>query len=176
MKKYLGVGLLLFAGFIYMGSLRAQGVINQDSLKMAHGRLMSKSSSYFSAYKSEIDSRIKKTERMAGAGAKDTSGAKSLIKLYQADSSFYQTVIYKGDSLLQKLQAHDKEVGETMQKGDQASKFLMENEEKMDKVKSVLNYAKDVAKQVDKRLKSSNGELQEMRDYNAKQEKKKQKK
>lgn len=173
-KEFLRLFMLACVLIGSFGGLSAQPTnVNLDSLKKDHGRLMSKASSYFGTNKSEIDARIKKAERVAGQGARDTSGAKSLIKLYQSDSTYYQAVIYTGDSLLQKLREHNALAAETMQKGDAAGKFLMENDEKIDKVKMLADYAKDVAKQVDKRLKSTNKELQEMRDYAKKQAKKK---
>ncbi|MEK6615913.1 MAG: hypothetical protein AABZ32_07360 [Bacteroidota bacterium] len=173
MKKYFFIGLLTLSFF---GLCIHSANATSDSLQKEHGHLMAKANAFFSANKSEIETRMKKTDRLAIAGTKDTSGAKSLIKLYLSDSAFYQTVVRHGDSLIYVLRAHDKLVNETMQKGNLSDKFLTENEEKIYKVKWVITYAKDTAKQVEKRLKITNKELKKMRDDIATQKKKEQKK
>ena len=177
MKKLFFLGIFALS----LAEMRAQAAdVNPDSIQKEHNYLMGKANSFFSTYKSGIDSRIKTTERLASKGAQDTSGAKSLIKVYQSDSSYCQMVIPKGDSLMQSLLAHGKRVKETMPRGDLSDKFLSENVEKMDKVEFVIKYAKDIGEQVVKFKKRTNKKLKEMKDEIAKQiakeEKAKQKK
>lgn len=157
MKKYF---ILYLTAFFLLSSIHSDAV--SDSLQKEHGRIISKANTFFSSTKAEIESRIKKTERFASSCSKDTVGAKSLIKVYRADSMFYQTVVQKGDSLLEILLAHEKLVAETMQKGDLSDKFSFENEEKIDKVKWIISYVKDILRQIEKKLKVANKELKEM--------------
>ncbi len=57
-----------------------------------------------------------------------------------------------------------------------SDKDLSDNEDNMYKVKWIADYAKDVEKQVNKRLKIASKELAEMRDDAAKQKQKQRKK
>lgn len=130
---------------------------------------MAKANSFFSTYKSGIDAQVKRTERRASKPGQGIAGAMSQIIMYREDSIFYQKIIQKGDSLSVLLKEHD-EILLTQEKGELIEKFLIESAKNIDKVNWVITYAKDLQKQVDKRLKNLYKVLKEMRDDLAKQE------
>jgi hypothetical protein len=166
MKYFLFLGLLI----PFLANAGGREAVNEDSLAKTHKELMSRSRNFSGSLVpgqrslGAINKRVEQTQTKLDRLSKslDTSVLKSKMNIYLEDSTFYQPIIQKADSLLAELQAREKVYKKlTSALSDQ---WMEENATEMNKVEWILKTATQNSSKIQKNLAKLRNALKEMRE------------